>query len=99
MSVFKTMQTTLYNGIAEGFGQTEADDPSYNLDWLTWTAIRAVPEAITTKDEAQHIAVMWQSWVSDSSMSYGQLSDWQAYFQVLADRFDLADEFKENGII
>jgi hypothetical protein len=32
-------------------------------------------------------------------LSYGELAEWQAYFSELADKFDLVEEFKENGII
>lgn len=31
--------------------------------------------------------------------SYGELVEYQAYFEELAKKFDLVEEFKENGII
>jgi hypothetical protein len=54
---------------------------------------------VTTKDEAQDVAIAWQRWASEQDLSYGELAEWQAYFEDLAKRFDLMDEFKENGIL
>ena len=53
----------------------------------------------TTKTEARRYAIKWQNWVSEQNLSYGELTEWQAYFEMLADKFDLVEEFKENGII
>ena len=55
---------------------------------------------IKTAEEATQYAKDWQNWVADNqNISYGELADWQSYFTELAERFDLTDEFKENGII
>lgn len=54
---------------------------------------------IKTKEEAQQFAQKWQQWQSEQSLSYGQLAKWSEYFTGLAKRFNLTDEFKENGII
>lgn len=56
-------------------------------------------EDITTPIIAQQIAIEWQHWFSENSISYGELSAYQHYFTILAERFGLTDEFKENGII
>jgi hypothetical protein len=56
-------------------------------------------QEVSSKDEAQQIAIDWQSWQAEQSLSYGELAEFQAYFQGLAEKFDLVDEFKENGII
>lgn len=56
-------------------------------------------EDVTTRDQARDLAVEWQHWQSDQSMSYLELSNWQAFFAELAERFDLNEEFAENGII
>jgi hypothetical protein len=53
----------------------------------------------TTADEARDRAITWQHDSSQRSMTYGELATWQDYFQALADRFDLTDEFRENGIL
>lgn len=51
-------------------------------------------------DEARDLAIEWQQWQSEQSLSYGELAEWQGVFTELADRFpELAEEFAENGII
>lgn len=60
--------------------------------------LKAIKE-IKTKAEAQQIAIDWQEWQSTRSLSYGELSKYQAYFETLAKKFRLKKEFKENGII
>lgn len=52
-----------------------------------------------TQDEARQLAIDWQVWQAEQSLSYGEYAEWGAYFRDLAERFDLVDEFKENGII
>lgn len=52
-----------------------------------------------TQDEARQYAIDWQNWASDQSLSYGELAEWGAIFSELGERFDLTEEFKENGII
>lgn len=54
---------------------------------------------VKTADEAEQQAIDWQKWQSEQSMSYGEASEWLAYFETLAKKFNLTDEFKENGII
>lgn len=54
--------------------------------------------AITTKDEARQYAIDWQSWSVEQSLSYGEILDWQAKFELLGRKFDLLEEFEENGI-
>lgn len=55
---------------------------------------------IATQAEARDFAIEWQQWQSEQSLSYGELAEWAAYFAELAERFpELADEFRENGII
>ncbi len=56
-------------------------------------------KTINTQDEAREYAKDWQTWQSEQSLSYGELAEWQDVFTKLADRFDLVEEFKENGII
>lgn len=60
--------------------------------------IETVKQAATA-DEARQHAIEWQNWQADQSMTWGELSEWQAVFIDLAERFDLQDEFTENGII
>jgi hypothetical protein len=55
---------------------------------------------ITTQSDARQHAIDWQNWASDEqNLSYSELAEWQAYFTILARKFDLVDEFKENAII
>lgn len=54
---------------------------------------------IKTAEEARQYAIEWEHWQSEQSLSYSELAEWQAIFETLADKFDLTEEFKENGII
>ncbi len=56
-------------------------------------------DTIKNEDEARQIAIDWQNWQSEQSMSYAEAGEWQAYFTQVADVFELVEEFKENGII
>ena len=53
----------------------------------------------TTREQARQYAINWQHWASTQELSYGELVEWQDYFTKVADKFDLQEEFKENGII
>jgi len=57
------------------------------------------PATIKTQGEAIQFAIDWQSWASEQSLSYGELAEWGEVLSVLAEKFDLVEEFKENGII
>lgn len=54
---------------------------------------------IKTKAEARQIAIDWQEWQSKQCLSYGEMFEWQHYFILIANKFNLTEEFKENGII
>jgi hypothetical protein len=54
---------------------------------------------ITTQDEARDFAIEWQQWAGEQDLSYGELIEWLSVFEVLAKKFDLIEEFHENGII
>lgn len=59
-------------------------------------------DAVTTQDEARDLAIDWQAWAfadDRPSLSYGELAEWQGHLERLALKFDLADEFRENGLI
>lgn len=55
-------------------------------------------ENIKTKAEAQEIAMNWQSWQSTQVLSYKDCMEWAVYFETLAKKFNLVEEFKENAI-
>lgn len=54
---------------------------------------------ITSAGEARDLAIDWQAWQSEQSLYMSELADWQAFFRELGRKFDLRDEFEENGII
>lgn len=60
-----------------------------------------LPPIATVKDAdtARTLAIDWQTWQGTESMSYGELAEYQGYFAELAQKFELAEEFQENGII
>lgn len=49
--------------------------------------------------ENKELAKDWQDWQAEQSLSYGDVAEWSWYFTKLARKFELTDEFKENGII
>ena len=52
-----------------------------------------------TEEEARQYAIEWQRWASEQSLSYGELAEWGGIFTELGERFNLTEEFKENGIL
>lgn len=54
---------------------------------------------ITTQDQARAFAIKWQQWQADKNLSIGELAEWNGVFTKLALKFDLLNEFQENGII
>lgn len=56
-------------------------------------------DTIESRPQAQDIAIEWQYWAGEQNLSMGELIDWQRYFEKLGEKFDLTDEFRENGIL
>ena len=54
---------------------------------------------ITTEEEARQYAIDWQLKQSNGGIFYSELAEQQEILQELAERFDLVEEFTENGII
>lgn len=55
---------------------------------------------INTADEATDFAIEWQQRCGETPTFYSELYCWQQFFEALVVRFpELADEFRENGII
>ena len=52
-----------------------------------------------TKEEARQNAIDYQHWASNRDLSYGELTLWINYFELIGKKFGLKREFKENGII
>ena len=49
--------------------------------------------------EASQEAIEFQHWASEQNLSYGELLEYQEHFIELGRKFNLTEEFKENGII
>lgn len=58
-----------------------------------------INKKIKNAAEAQSFAIDWQRWSAEQNLSYGEILEWQARFEILARKFNLSEEFKENGII
>ena len=54
---------------------------------------------IKTKEEARQQAIDFQKWVSNQSLCYSEIAEYQGYFEKLAKKFNLIREFRENCII
>jgi hypothetical protein len=54
-----------------------------------------------TEDEARQQAIDWQDWASGEhlQLSYGELANYADHFTETGKKFNLTDEFKENGIL
>lgn len=52
-----------------------------------------------TKEEARQYAIDWQNWVSEQHLSWEEISKWESEMEDIAIKFDLVEEFRENGII
>lgn len=51
------------------------------------------------KNAARQKSIEWQSDFENHNYSYGELAAWTSYFEQLAKRYGLTEEFRENGII
>ncbi len=51
------------------------------------------------KEAARQEAIDWQLDFANHSYSWGELSEYAAYFEKLGKRYGLTAEFRENGII
>ena len=56
-------------------------------------------KTIKSKGEAIQTAIEYQQWQSNKNMSYSEVMKWQRYFEKIAKKFKLEEEFKENGVI
>lgn len=52
-----------------------------------------------TKEQARQFGIDYQKWASEKDLSYGEVLHFQNKLSTLAEKFDLVEEFKENGII
>ena len=56
-------------------------------------------DKVKSADEAESLAIDWQHWQSEQSLSYGEVVYYQNYFEALGEKFNLTEVFKENAII
>ncbi len=56
-------------------------------------------DTVKTAAEAVELAQNWQVYASEASLYMSELAEAQAYFEALARKFALTEEFKENAII
>jgi hypothetical protein len=54
---------------------------------------------IKTEAQARQYGMDFQNWASNQNLSYGELLHFQSKLIKLAEKFNLTEEFKENGII
>jgi hypothetical protein len=54
---------------------------------------------ITTRDDARQFAIDWHHWQSTEVLYLSEMCRWYDALTELANKFDLVDEFTENGII
>ena len=54
---------------------------------------------VKSEDQARNLAIDWQTWAAEQSLSYGELAQFSLFFESIAKKFNLTAEFKENGII
>lgn len=54
---------------------------------------------VASAEEARSIAIDWQQAASTAALDWEEISKFEEYFAALATKFELTEEFKENGII
>ncbi len=50
------------------------------------------------KNAVRQKAIDWQSDAENHNYSWGELAEWQSYFERIGRRYGLLSEFRENGI-
>lgn len=53
----------------------------------------------STPEEARSFAIDWQHWIAEQRTDLGTLGEWYDVFVELGKKFNLTEEFEENGII
>lgn len=63
-------------------------------------------DKVKSADQARELAIDWQHWVSEQNqpgeeptLYMSDMAEWQGYFETLAKKFNLTEEFQENAII
>lgn len=56
-------------------------------------------DKVTSEGQAVDLAIEYQDWASEQDLSYGEVVYYTNYFEEVAKKFNLTDEFRENGIL
>lgn len=54
---------------------------------------------IITEEDARQEAIDIQSFIIENNLSWGEIASLNIYLEQLAEKFNLTEEFKENGLI
>lgn len=85
----RLLQLCEQGGIPCELKESAADEDELNIPCI---------HDIKTQDEARECAIAWQHRQSDQSLSWEAMARWQEFFSKLGEKFDLTEEFQENGI-
>lgn len=55
-------------------------------------------DSVPSREHAHSLAVEWQDWQSKQNLSWFDVMQWGDFFTEVGQKFDLLNEFKENGI-
>lgn len=61
--------------------------------------MRKIPFHIKTKEQARQYGIDYQNWASNKDLSYGEVIHFHNKLSKIAEKFDLVEEFRENGVI
>lgn len=76
---------------------TQTGNTSFMVQGLReWNGNRKTYEG--KKELLRAVAIEWQSDFSNRNYSYGELTEWQGFFEEYGRRFGLLAEFRENAI-
>jgi len=50
------------------------------------------------REAVRQEAIEWQADFNNHDYSWGELFEWQSHFRELGEKYDLIEEFEENGI-
>ena len=54
---------------------------------------------VKNKEEARQMAIEYQEWSSKNHLTWGEVARYGETFATLGKKYNLTEEFKENGII
>ena len=78
-----------------------------DTQWITgWVKLRNNMEemikqlkSVKNEGHAQSVAVDYQHWAREQDLSYAELGIFQCLLEAIGEKFNLTEEFRENGII